>query len=266
MYQVLPRPVFLNSLLRRFLLGVAIVLAFAGEASAGPGSAGSGSAETARAAPPTAAATFTDGSKAQPDIFGTVAVPVSAVRMSGRWQEILAEHAEKLFQEPCRDDAALCATPIIRRWQEILSRRDELLRDPLSALQAVNSLVNGSVRYVRDIDALGVEDQWASPLDTVRRGIGDCEDYALLKMAMLTGLGFEPGSMQLVVGFLEVRKLGHSVLKVTVRGQALILDNLSDGVHRDREIPDYRPLYSLGPDGAWLHGYRRGRSLTVASR
>lgn len=259
MVRVLPRPVFQNGVfrlgvLRGLVLRVAIAAAFVGPA---PSQAG-------MSAPPAVAAAPAEKPKPQPGIFGTVAVPVSAVRMSGRWQEILAERPERFLREPCPANEALCATPIMRRWQEILSRRGELSRDPLSALQAVNALVNSSVRYVRDIDALGLEDQWASPLDTVRRGIGDCEDYALLKMAMLTSLGFEPGSLQLVVGILDVRKLGHSVLTVTTQGQVLILDNLSDGVQRDRDISDYRPLYSLGSEGAWLHGYRRGRSLTVA--
>src|SRR3954447_5475391 len=101
MYRVLPRPVFRNGVLRRFLLGVAMVLAFAGDAFAGPASVGPASvgpdaAQAAHAAAPTEAARLNDGSKAQLDIFGTVAVPVSAVRMSGRWKEILAEHADQL--------------------------------------------------------------------------------------------------------------------------------------------------------------------------
>lgn len=254
MSRVLPRPNILNGFLRPLSLGLAIAVAAAAPARAEP----------AMAAPSKLAAAPSGAHELQTGIFGTVAVRVSAVRMSGRWQEILDERADRLFQNPCPTNEAICATPVMRRWQEILSQRDELSRDPYLALQVVNALVNSNLRYVRDIDGRGMEDEWASPLDTVRRGNGDCEDYALLKMAMLAGLGLDPSGMHLVIGVIDAGKQGHSVLTVTIRGQVLILDNLSDGVRRDREMADYRPLYSLGPDGAWLHGYRRARSLTLA--
>ena len=54
-------------------------------------------------------------------------------------------------------------------------------------IQAINTYVNGSVRYVSDKTQYGKSDHWALP----HKGTGDCEDYSLQKQFDLTQEGLE---------------------------------------------------------------------------
>jgi predicted transglutaminase-like cysteine proteinase len=99
----------------------------------------------------------------------------------------------------------------------------------------------------------------------VARGIGDCEDYALLKLAMLVALGVPETDMSVVVVKDTSRGIGHAILAVRTRDGYEVLDNLSDAVRRDSEVTSYVPLYSIGAAGAWVHGRRREVPMVQAA-
>lgn len=189
--------------------------------------------------------------------FGSVVVKVAAVRMSGRWNEILAENPGALFAATCAGDDAACAAPLLKKWKAVRERHAAGLLGRDEMLRSVNSLVNHNIRYGEDLAVRGVADQWASPADTLRRGVGDCEDFALLKMAMLLGLGVDPSAIQLVVGVHETRGQGHAVLTVRLDSENWVLDNLSERVRPDRDVTEFRPLYALAQTGAMLHAIQR---------
>ena len=78
-------------------------------------------------------------------------------------------------------------------WTELLS---EARRMPeLDPVMMVNQRVNWHVRYRED----GPADEWATAPVTLMRGYGDCEDFALAKMALLAELGVSPDEMFLVL-------------------------------------------------------------------
>ena len=62
-------------------------------------------------------------------------------------------------------------------------------RTTLTKLKAVNDFFNQRLAYMEDIDNWGVQDYWASPLESLGKGAGDCEDYAIGKYFTLTSLG-----------------------------------------------------------------------------
>ena len=85
-------------------------------------------------------------------------------------------------------------TPLDPRWR--VSRVTGSRRSPplsrraaqqgeIERLEAVNRYVNGRVRFVDDSRQYGRADVWAAASDTLRRGRGDCEDYAIAKLQML---------------------------------------------------------------------------------
>lgn len=187
-------------------------------------------------------------------VFGSVPIPVAQIGLSPRFAAIRGSDPVAAVRT-CLEEASPCPGEWSRRLRSVAatSRRE----DEAVLLRAVNRAVNAAVRYQADIAAWGVEDYWATPAETMARGVGDCEDYALLKMAILATLGIPEAQMSIVVVKDTARGIGHAVLAVRQGERFAILDNLSDAVRGDDEIASYVPLYSIGTSGTWIHGRRR---------
>lgn len=121
-------------------------------------------------------------------------------------------------------------------------------------LQAVNSSVNLSIKYAPDSNIYSKKDHWASANQTIETGFGDCEDFAILKHAMLIKAGVPASSMSLIVLKDTDRNLYHAVLAVSTNKGHLILDNVAKHVYRDTSISHYQPLFSFSDDRSWIHG------------
>ncbi|EIM24607.1 transglutaminase-like cysteine peptidase [Microvirga lotononidis] len=137
------------------------------------------------------------------------------------------------------------------------------LTDGLSALlSSVNVSVNRSLIPVTDQDHWGVVDLWSYPTD----GMGDCEDYQLLKRKMLVEAGLPRRALRMTV-VLDENGEGHAVLTVRTNRGDLILDNKTDNVlewsrtnyrYIKRESAEATGWVYLTPDPA-------GTSLTASS-
>ncbi|WP_127524358.1 transglutaminase-like cysteine peptidase [Mesorhizobium sp. Z1-4] len=132
-------------------------------------------------------------------------------------------------------------------------------------LTSVNTGVNKLIRYQPDRNAYRVTDFWANPSTTLNRGAGDCEDYAILKMAVLAEAGVPRSAMSIVVLRDQSRAVYHAVLSIRTTQGNLILDNVRDDILTDDELPDYVPLYSLSGDRGHIFGRPVGGSRMVAS-
>lgn len=130
---------------------------------------------------------------------------------------------------------------------------------------AVNRSVNTLIRYRRDSDMHGVMDRWSTPSETISVGVGDCEDYAILKMAVLADAGIPMKSMSIVVLKDVRRNVFHAVLAVKTSAGSFILDNLSADVRQDAALPDYQPLYSVSAGRGFIYGRVAGPALTAAN-
>ncbi len=210
--------------------------------------------------PPTAlagpSASSLAGSNAPAGVFQSVAFRVSSFPAARKWKAVLPSVEVADFAH-CKA-ASTCAA--LGRVIEDVSAAD-LPRK----LDLVNRAVNRLVRYLPDDGDSGSLDIWASPDDTLARGAGDCEDYAILKMAALKEAGVSTKDMSVVVVRDTRRNLYHAVLSV-VSGEAhLILDNVSGKVMADRDLQSYTPLYSVGSTGAWVHGFKATHAVAGAT-
>jgi predicted transglutaminase-like cysteine proteinase len=151
--------------------------------------------------------------------------------------------------------------------REIVRRalKDVTSADLARKLDVINRTVNGLVRYLPDALDKGSLDAWASPDETLSRGTGDCEDYAILKMAVLNEAGVPMKNMSVVVVRDTRRNLYHAVLAVSTDEGYRILDNLRDKVSSDGDFDNYMPLYSVGGAGGWVHGSMPPRESAGAS-
>lgn len=204
--------------------------------------------------PDRAAAAGVDGAttaSVRPGVFGSVAIPFANLQTETRWKTVFAAVEQTRFDD-CTADAN-CA-----RSQAGIDKAVEAARAlPFVAkLQAVNSAVNAFIGYAADEKVYGRLDYWATPEETLARGEGDCEDFAILKMAALRTVGVPTQSMSLVVLRDRRRNLYHAVLAVSTSQGNYVLDILNDTVRRDDAYPNYQPLYSMSETRSWIHGVR----------
>ncbi len=144
----------------------------------------------------------------------------------------------------CQDYAAECA---IDRTE---ATKITLTPATWAAIVSVNRRINKAVEPMTDMEHLRVADRW----DLAEDGIGDCEDYQLLKRHLLAEAGLPRRAMRMTV-VIDEKGEGHAVLTlITDRGD-LILDNKTDTIlpwHRTgyvfikRESQDALAWVSLG--------------------
>lgn len=92
-------------------------------------------------------------------------------------------------------------------------------------IQAVNVRVNKDIRPITDMDHWGVVEHWDIPTD----GMGDCEDYVLLKRQKLAQAGLPRRAMRVTV-VLDEAGDGHAVLMLRTDRGDFILDNKRDAL------------------------------------
>lgn len=183
---------------------------------------------------------------ADPSLFGSVALPVTKTGLQKRWMNV-----------------AGAARPAGGRWNEVV-RRAAALPDQ-ERLELVNTWVNRAITFESDSSVWGARDYWASARESLARGRGDCEDYAIAKMQMLQAAGVPASSLYLVIVRDLVGRIDHAVLAVRLDDGYWVLDNRSDTVLAAGAVQDYRPVVTYSAGRAWLHGYQRRPALTLAS-
>lgn len=122
-------------------------------------------------------------------------------------------------------------------------------------LAAVNAWTHAHVRYSEDKALYGKADYWANASTTLRKGAGDCEDIAIVKMQMLAAMGVSRSDMYLTIARDLARNADHAMLVVKMGDRNWLLDNATDEVLDASLSYDYRPIFSYSGSQKWLHGY-----------
>jgi predicted transglutaminase-like cysteine proteinase len=142
-------------------------------------------------------------------------------------------------------------------------------------LDAVNRFFNSRLVFRDDLQVWQAEDYWASPLETLQQGMGDCEDFAIAKYFSLLAAGMAASQLRLVYVRLQMGGSGgpsqaHMVLAYYASAQAepLILDNLITEIRPASRRPDLTPVFSFNSEGLWQGngGPRMGDAVQRLSR
>lgn len=199
------------------------------------------------------------------DVLGSVALAISQVPQSRRWHALLEERADAYFADSCAASPSVCAGKLRGRLAEAVSTARR--QDDREAIDTINAAVNAGLKYRSDLDGYGLPDYWATAEETLARGSGDCEEFAMLKMWMLLAAGFDRSQLRLQLVKLLKTGEDHAILIVDTGAGRLVLDNLSATVRDDSEVGDYRPLLSFVGGDAFLHGFKSkpARSNEVAA-
>lgn len=170
--------------------------------------------------------------------LGTLAIPVDTTRFDDRWARVRRAPAVRLMQAQL-DRAAV--TPGLGE---------------ATTLERVNLWVNRQIAYADDERNYRQRDFWATADETVARGSGDCEDYAILKMHMLRAAGIDGDRMKLVLLRDLAINADHAFLMVRSQAGWVVLDNMTDRIYDGRQANAVRPIMSFSGDRRWIHGYR----------
>ena len=137
--------------------------------------------------------------------------------------------------------------PWLQQWRVL---------DVPAQLQAVNQFFNARIEFATDEQAWGQADYWASPLEALAKGRGDCEDYAIAKYFSLGAAGMPVARLRLVYVRAQLDDgLAQAHMVLAYRppggGDLQILDNLVDAVLPAAQRSDLEPVFSFNSEGLW---------------
>ena len=123
-------------------------------------------------------------------------------------------------------------------------------------LTSVNQFFNERISYQTDKQAWGQADYWASPNETLTKGVGDCEDFAIAKYFALQKMGVDPEKLRMIYVKSSLFPEPHMVLSYEARKGAdpLVLDNIEKSIKPLSQRRDLTQVYSFNESGLYLPG------------
>ena len=147
----------------------------------------------------------------------------------------------------------------VTAWQAMLAQAASLGEQ--EQLRVVNDFWNNTLIGGEDIAVWGQTDYWATPLQSLAKGAGDCEDYVIGKYFSLLHLGVSPEKLRFVYVRAQIgsQSIAHMVLGYYPQPQAepLVLDSLIDRVRPAHLRPDLTPVFSFNAQGVYMPGGQR---------
>lgn len=151
------------------------------------------------------------------------------------------------------------ARPRIQAWQSLI--RDSAALQEREQIDAINRFFNQQIQFSDDTWVWQREDYWATPIESLVKGAGDCEDYALAKYFTLRRLGVPSEKLRITyVKALSVNQ-AHMVLTyyATPTADPLVLDNLIAVIKPASQRKDLIPVYAFNAEGLYLPGAGGGK-------
>lgn len=146
----------------------------------------------------------------------------------------------------------------VLQWRKLLHDAQNLPES--DKLTRVNAFFNRQIAFRDDKDIWGKVDYWATPLETMGRGAGDCEDFTIAKYVTLKLLGVPIDRMRLIYVRAQIGgphssvSQAHMVLGyyATPSAEPLVLDNLVGEIYPASRRNDLKPVFSFNSDGLWV--------------
>ena len=154
----------------------------------------------------------------------------------------------------------------LHQWVELINH--DTSRSTLEKLQNVNDFFN-RLDFVDDTIHWKKQDYWATPVEFLASGGGDCEDFAMAKYFTLRALGIP--DQQLTLTYVKALRYNQAHMVVTYYpapgSEPLILDNLDKTIKPASRRRDLLPVYSFNGTGLWLAKQRgQGRFVGPSDR
>lgn len=148
----------------------------------------------------------------------------------------------------------------VMAWRDLLAKATS--QPDAAKLRQVNDFFNRRIHFGEDSDIWGTQDYWATPLETLGRAQGDCEDFAISKYVTLKLLGIPSEKLRLT--YVKARIGGpqstlvqaHMVLSYypAPNDEPLVLDNLISDIRPASRRPDLATIFGFNAEGLWVGG------------
>lgn len=148
------------------------------------------------------------------------------------------------------------AAKTVGEWRSMIDDSKHL--PEIKKLIAVNDFFNNRIRWVQDPEAWQQADYWATPLQTMGKKMGDCEDFAIAKYATLILAGIDVNKLRITYVKAAIGGIhaAHMVLAYyeTPTAEPRILDNLKREIFPASWRKDLTPVYGFNSLGIWVGG------------
>ena len=126
-------------------------------------------------------------------------------------------------------------------------------------IQKVNDFFNRKIIFAEDQEVWGQSDYWATPMETLSKGKGDCEDYVIAKYFSLRNMNVPDSQLRLIYvkarigGASSSVQQAHMVLAYypTAEAEPLILDSLISDIRPASRRSDLLPIFSFNSQGVF---------------
>lgn len=142
-----------------------------------------------------------------------------------------------------------------RSWRELIAAGAGA--SDAERLKRTNDFFNRNTLFGDDMTVWGQLDYWATPLETLGRGGGDCEDFVIAKFYTLKLMGVAVDKLRLI--YVRARTgasdamptQAHMVLAfyITPDAEPLVLDNLVGDIRPASRRTDLSPVFSFNEQG-----------------
>ena len=151
-------------------------------------------------------------------------------------------------------------------WQQLMIHLRSA--DEQTQLRSVNLFFNEQLRYAEDSEIWQTPDYWATPMESLRKGEADCEDYAIAKYFTLVQLGIPEEKLRITYVKALRYNRAHMVLTWYAAPEAvpLVLDSLTSTISPATQRTDLLPVYSFNDGGLWLPGERSSKRIGDSKR
>ena len=150
------------------------------------------------------------------------------------------------------------SAPKFHDWQKLVADT-EAMSSPDKQLQKVNDFWNRHIQFMDDQAAWGQEDYWATPMESLGHGKGDCEDFAIAKYFTLLSAGVEVSQLRLIYVKAQMGGPGSNITQAHMvlayysepDAEPQILDNLLNDIRPASRRKDLTPVFSFNGQGLW---------------
>jgi predicted transglutaminase-like cysteine proteinase len=193
---------------------------------------------------------------------------------------LVSTPAPALDAERLRGAAAALGSRAEAGARELLALVQRLApADEVAKAREVNEFYNARIRYDSDLAIWNQPEYWASPLQTLDKGRGDCEDFVIAKYFTLVAAGVPHTKLRMAYVAISVppaaperpgeTSVAHMVLAYYAQPTAepLILDNVVREVRPASQRPDLSPpTYVFNAEGTWRTQAGQDRRLGDANK
>lgn len=172
----------------------------------------------------------------------------------------LAQPAFDRLEQLARQRYGAPGAEAVAAWKQTMG--DATTLTEADQVARINAFFNKRIHYDSDQTIWGQADYWATPLETLGRGAGDCEDFAIAKYASLEALGVPRQKLRLIYVRAQIGGPRSGIVQAHMvlgyypepSAEPLVLDSLLNEIQPASRRPDLTPIFSFNSEGLWVGG------------